>query len=87
MPPWSSIAPAPKLTPSRVAAMFAIAVLQSVGGAVKHNWVGAATVLGDGDRSVEAAVCEVPVQAVANAVVTRRSATRRRIYSANAAGL
>jgi len=53
---------------------------------VKHNWVGAATVLGDGDRSAEVAVSEV-VQAVANAVVTMRSATRRRINSANASGL
>jgi hypothetical protein len=43
-------------------------------------------VLGDGDRSAEVAVCEAPVQAVANAVVTRRTATHRRIISANACG-
>lgn len=54
---------------------------------MKHNWVGAATVLGDGDRSAEVAVCEVPVQAVANAVATMRSATHRRINSANASRL
>ncbi len=54
---------------------------------MKHNWVGAATVLGDGDRYAEAAVCEVPAQALASAVATRRSATHRRIYSVNAGGL
>lgn len=43
--------------------------------------------LGDGDRYAEAAVCEVPVQAVASAVATRRSAIHRRIYLVNAGGL
>lgn len=55
---------------------------------MKHNRVGAAAVwLGDGDRCAEAAVCEVPVQAVASAVATMRSVTHKRIYSVNAGGL